>query len=163
MEYTVYQSQYAAALEMLREVVRRCPPEMWDDPAPKNHFWRVAYHAIFYTHLYVHPQFEDFAAWPKHRAEAEALGMIQWPTPHPAPDMLPYTPEEVLEFADFCQEQAINFLPKLDLDGPSGFHWWAFSKRELQIYNLRHLQQHTGELADRLGAQGIEVPWYGSR
>ena len=89
--------------------------------------------------------------------------MIQWPTPHPAPDMSPYAPEEVLEYVDYCQEQANNFLPKLDFDGPSGFHWWAFGKRELQIYNLRHLQQHIGELAERLGAQGIEVPWYAAR
>ena len=37
-------------------------------------------------------------------------------------------------------------------------------KLELQIYNLRHLQQHTGELMERLGSRaGIDVDWVGMK
>jgi hypothetical protein len=36
------------------------------------------------------------------------------------------------------------------------------SSGTLQFYNIRHVQQHTGELCERLGAKGeVEVDWVG--
>ena len=50
------------------------------------------------------------------------------------------------------------------LDAPSGFEWLPFNKPELQFYNIRHIQHHTGELCERLGVMGeIEVPWIGTK
>ena len=50
----------------------------------------------------------------------------------------------------------------LDLQAESGFDWLPFNKLELQFYNIRHIQQHTGELCERLGTVGdIEVDWVG--
>jgi hypothetical protein len=50
----------------------------------------------------------------------------------------------------------------LDLDAESGFHWLRFDKLQLQFYNIRHIQHHTGELCERLGGTGeIEVAWVG--
>jgi hypothetical protein len=34
---------------------------------------------------------------------------------------------------------------------------------ELQLYNIRHLQLHTGELCERLGTTGVDVEWVGAR
>ena len=51
-------------------------------------------------------------------------------------------------------------LPLLDMEGPSGFDWLAVNKFELQLYNIRHIMQHTGELSDRLGTRfAIDVEW----
>ncbi len=36
------------------------------------------------------------------------------------------------------------------LDADSGFYWLPFNKFELQLYNIRHIQHHTGQLTDRL-------------
>jgi hypothetical protein len=146
---------------MLGEAVERCSVDLWDDPASQNRFWRLAYHAAFYTHLYIQPDGKDFVVWPKHRDEAHQLG--PWPEQSQAARMPPYTPVELLEYLDFCREQVRTVLPRLDLEGPSGFHWLTFSKREALIYNLRHMQQHIGELAERLGTRGINVPWFGAR
>ena len=34
---------------------------------------------------------------------------------------------------------------------------------ELQIYSIRHIMQHVGELAERLGTRtGVEIDWVGS-
>jgi len=53
---------------------------------------------------------------------------------------------------------------RMDLEAESGFHWLPFDKLELQFYNIRHVQQHTGELSERLGAKGeIEVRWVGKK
>ena len=52
----------------------------------------------------------------------------------------------------------------MDLEAQSGFYWLPFGKLELQFYNIRHTQQHTGELCERLGATGdIEVAWIGTK
>lgn len=52
-------------------------------------------------------------------------------------------------------------LPAVDLDAASGFHWLPFTKMELQIYSIRHIMMHTGELAEQLGQTGIQVDWVG--
>ena len=40
---------------MLEEAVRRCPAEAWTRGTPDAAFWQVAYHTLFYTHLYLSP------------------------------------------------------------------------------------------------------------
>jgi hypothetical protein len=53
-------------------------------------------------------------------------------------------------------------VPQLNLAAPSGFDWLPMNKFELQIYNIRHVQQHAGELMERLGARAnIDVDWIG--
>ena len=46
-------SQYHAALSMLRQTIERCPEDLWLDETPENAFWHVAYHALFYGHLFL--------------------------------------------------------------------------------------------------------------
>lgn len=145
-------SQYRASLEMLRQAVIKCPDSLWDDREYKNVFWHVSYHALCYTHFYLQPSEKDFAPWAKHREGYRGLGKV--------PDGEPYSREEILEYLDTCREQVEEQVASLDVDAPSGFWWLPCSKLELQFYNIRHLQQHIGELCERLGAQGdIEVDW----
>lgn len=147
-------SQYHASLEMLRQAISKCPDSLWDAPEYKNAFWRVAYHALFFTHLYLQASLDDFAPWVKHKEDYEALAR-QLPQ-----DGEPYTKGEILEYCEVCGEQVEERVASLEPDAPSGFHWLPFSKLELQFYNIRHLQQHTGELGERLGARGdIKVGW----
>ena len=158
----VIRSQYQAALEMLRQAIATGPDALWDDPADKVAFWRIAYHALFFTHLYLQPTEKDFVAWAKHRKDYELMGPPPW-----APDQIPqigapYTQDEVLEYLDVCRQQADARTSQLDLDGPSGFEWLPFGKLELQFYTIRHIQQHTGELMERLGSRaGIDLNWVG--
>lgn len=149
---------------MLRAAIRQCPETMWDDPRPENKFWRIAYHAIFYTHLYIQPTVELFKPWEKHRAGYESLGplpQLREDETVTAPSC--YTRNETLAYLEYCQQQILNLLPQLNLESDqSGFHWLTFGKLELQLYTIRHLQQHTGELCERLGAAGIHINWVGS-
>ena len=53
-------------------------------------------------------------------------------------------------------------VPVTDLDADSGFHWYPVNKLELQFINIRHIQQHTGELYETLGIrEGAELRWVG--
>jgi len=145
------QSQYHATLDMLEEAIRTCPDDLWADPGFTNAFWHVAYHAVFYTHLYSSDSLESFLPWSKARPEYEFLGdTLPWP-PHDKPKIgEPYTKDEVLEYLAFCRQKISANLPALDLEARSGFDWLPFDKLELQFYNIRHTQHHTGQLSERL-------------
>jgi hypothetical protein len=156
-------SQYLASLEMLKRAVTKCPESLWNDPNDKNPFWHVAYHAIFYTHLYLQESEQTFTPWSKHRNEYQFLGQVPWP-PHAPPQIgEPYDKVNLLEYLALCQNQVRERVPWLDLEAASGFDWLPFGKLELQFYNLRHLQQHTGELMERLGSRAnTDIDWVGT-
>jgi hypothetical protein len=155
------QSQYHASLDMMRQVIGKCPDPLWLSTNSKNHYWRIVFHALFYTHLYLQPTEGDFVRWSGHRDEGQFLGRTPWP-PHAEPKIgKPYEKEELLEYLDFCHAEVDARVNILDLGAASGFDWLPFEKGELQLYNIRHLQQHIGELSERLGAEGIEIDWIG--
>jgi hypothetical protein len=152
----IIQSQYYAALAMLRQAVEKCPDSLWADTRVANPTWHIAYHVLFYTHLYLQPRAEDFVPWEKHRDD---LGGLENSDP-----ALAYSKAEILDFLDICLAQVNEQVSAVDLAAESGFSWLPFSKLELQFYNIRHIQQHTGELCERLGAQGeISVDWVGMK
>jgi hypothetical protein len=158
-------SQYRAALAMLRQTIEACPDALWRAPAapPQNAFWRTAYHTVFYAHLYLQPREADFQPWHGHRDESQFLGSVPWP-PHAEPKACdPYTRVEVLSYLDTVAREVAPLVAVLDLDGDSGFSWLPFTKLELQLYNIRHVQQHAGELSERLASQGTELDWVGAR
>jgi len=156
-------SQYQAALKMLEQSVADCPEPLWDSPDDKTKFWHIAYHALFYTHLYLQGSAEDFTPWARHRPEYQFMGPMPWP-PHALPNIgEPYEKTDVLEYLDLCRREVLERVPRLDLEAASGFDWLPFSKLELQFYTIRHIQQHTGELMERLGSRaGVDVGWVGS-
>ena len=76
---SVLRSQYGAALSMLDAVVARCPDESWTLESRLRPFWRVAFHTMFFTHLYVHHNEAEFKRWEKHRDESQHLGLFKGP------------------------------------------------------------------------------------
>ena len=153
-------SQYLASLAMLEQAIAKCPQSIWNDPGSKEKFWHIAYHTLFYTHLYLQDSPETFTPWLKHRQEYQYLGQVPW-SPHAPPQIgEPYDRDDLLEYLAFCQRQVAERVPQLNLEAASGFDWLAFSKLELQIYTIRHIQQHTGELMERLGTQAdVNIDW----
>ena len=49
----VIQSQYLAALAMLKQVIKKCPESVWYAPDEKFRVWSKAYHTVFFVHLYL--------------------------------------------------------------------------------------------------------------
>ena len=158
--HAIIVSQYNAALAMLAGAVQKCPDELWNRAQDRNRFWRVAYHALFYTHLYLQDRHEDFTFWEKHRAEYQLDGASGDPIQE-GPNAVVCAKGDILEYVDFCRRLVTDKVPRLDLDAASGFHWLTFSKFELQLYTIRHIQQHAGELSERLGPDA-GIDWVGS-
>lgn len=158
----IIRSQYQAALEMLNQAITQCPDDLWADPKFKNQFWHIAYHALFYTHLYLQPSEDDFIPWERHKENYHSMGPQSW-SPHAEPEIgEPFLKEEMLEYLEICRQEIDNQVAALNLEAESGFPWIPFNKQELQFYNIRHLQQHTGELCERLGTHAqIDIGWVG--
>lgn len=155
-------SQYLATLEMMKQVVEKCPDAVWLNANHTNDFWHVSYHALFYTHLYLQPQEADFTPWTKHRRNLNAFGPPPWAPGEEVELGEPFSQAEVLDYLALCQQEASTQPQNLKLDAPSGFDWIPLNKLELQFYNIRHLQHHVGELSQRLWAEaGIEINWVG--
>lgn len=146
-------SQYHAALAMLRDAVDRCPDEEWLNRDHKNAFWQVAYHVLFFTHLYLQPNESAFRPWAQHRGEGDGITGD------------PYTKGQVLEYWILVDQMVDTAVDSLDLESPeSGFWWYKMSKLEHQLVNLRHVQHHGAQLADRLrSAVDIGIKWVSSK
>lgn len=153
-------SQYYASLAMLRQAIDECPESLWHEPEDRNPFWHTAYHVLFYTHLYLQPSEGDFVPWDRHQEGFTSLGQPA----ETSQAAEPYSKEELLAYHGLVCEQVEKQVSGLDLEAESGFYWLPFDKLELQIYNIRHIQQHTGELYERLGSFGkAEVSWVGMK
>jgi hypothetical protein len=160
----IIKSQYRASLAMLEDAIEHCSHTLWYDQGYTNRFWHIAYHALFYTHLYLQASGQEFVPWSKSRKEYEFLGPLPWP-PHREPDIRePYSKQDILGYLGFCRNEVEERVPCLNLEAASGFDWLPINKLELQFYNLRHLQLHVGQLVDRLrNVQGIGIGWVGAK
>ena len=153
-------SQYRASLAMLGKAIDLCPESLWLSTDHTNRFWHIAYHALFYTHLYLQRDEASFQAWKKHQPDCQFLGARPGAPEEPRKIHSPYTKSEVLEYHELCRAEVEAIVPAPDLGAPSGFYWLPFNKLELQFYNIRHVQHHTGQLADRLrNAANVGVAW----
>lgn len=147
--------QFEASLAMLDQCIRDCPDEHWDSPIAKYPFWLVAYHTLYCTDGYLvssqdawqpHPVFH-----PAGRADIDA----EYPSKR-------FTKQELGEYVRFCVGRARAVLGEEtleSLEGPSGFARLAFSRAELHLYNLRHIQHHSGQLGAFLRRVKIASPW----
>ncbi|MEQ1910733.1 MAG: hypothetical protein ABMA15_18075 [Vicinamibacterales bacterium] len=162
----ILKSQYRASLAMLREAIEKCPEDLWYSAVPTNAFWQVAYHALFFAHLYSQPNEEAFRPWTRHQSDVQHPDGIPGP---PDPDSRlpliprPYSKADALEYCAWCEGMIDAAVDILDLSSADcGFSWYSVSKLEHQIVNIRHIQHHTAQLADRLrAATGDGVRWHG--
>jgi len=149
---SVLKSQYHAALAMLRDAIEQCPDAEWLSRDHKNAFWQVAYHVLFFAHLYLQQNETTFVLWSQHHGDDDGTRGE------------PYSKAQVLEYWSFVDHAVDGAVDLLDLESPeSGFSWYTMSKLEHQLVNIRHVQHHSAQLADRLrSAADIGIKWVGS-
>jgi hypothetical protein len=161
--HAALKNQYHAALAMLRQAVEHYPADLWLDATHTLPAWHVAYHTLFYTHLYLSANEQAFQPWRHHRPEYQFLTRLPFP-PHRPPNINdPYTQPQILDYWQCCDETVDTAIDQLDLAAPdSGFPWYPVPKLEHQIINIRHLQHHTAILSSRLRqATNTDLPWVG--
>jgi hypothetical protein len=164
----ILKSQYHAALAMLRQAIEECPPETWDTKEYLNSVWQIAYHTLFFTHLYLQPDEASFQPWEDHQSDVQYPSGFSGPNdPESSIPLIPepYTRDQILEYWHFCDRMVDGLIDTVDITSPeSGFWWYKVSKLEHQIINIRHIQHGTAQLADRVrAAAGIGIEWVGVR
>ncbi|HET9292967.1 MAG TPA: DinB family protein [Gemmatimonadales bacterium] len=153
----ILKSQYHASLAMLLEAIDSCPDSLWTSEAYTNPYWQVAYHTVYYTHLYLQPDEFTFTPWEHHRPDHHRFG----PRAASAGPLIPYSPAELMDYGRRCEAEVDGAVDRLDLTAASsGFSTYRMPKLEHQLVNLRHVHHHTGQLADRLRqAAGKGIAW----
>jgi hypothetical protein len=144
----------------MKACIESCPARHWDDTIANVTFREVTYHTLFCTDMYLSADENAFSLRELHerggdeRANAVSPGLSQ---------------EETLSYVSICREKMLAALAAetpASLAGPSGFSWRTdISRGELHIYNIRHIQHHTGQLSAHLrrvkaaGADRQFLPW----
>lgn len=144
LEYlkTILSGQFEAALCMLGECIGKCPLEHWEGAIAKHTFRQVSYHTLFFVDLYLS---RDEGAF-QFRALHQRGGDEQSPTTVSAG----LSKDETLDYLAFCRQKAREAFSAEtieSLQGKSGFAWLPFSRGELHLSNIRHVQHHTGQLS----------------
>jgi hypothetical protein len=172
---TVLWRQFGAAIDMLENALVACPAPLWnrrvwrdspEQPLPPGfaEFWYIAYHTLFWLDLYLSgSQEEDFAPpAPFTRDELDPAGVL--------PER-PYTKEELLAYLAVTRRKCHDTLVALSEESANQFVEFPWSEGqavsflELQMYNMRHVQEHAAQLSLFLGQHGIPdealdwVPW----
>jgi hypothetical protein len=149
------ESQFIAALDMLGNAMRACPPPLWDDPAVPvaQRFWYLAFHTLFWLDRYLEPRENDHQPpAPFTLGELDSAGVY--------PDRT-YSPLELLAYLEHGRDRCRAALGALDEQRATsrcGFERFEMSVLELHLYNMRHVMHHTGQLQLLLRQGGVEPP-----
>jgi hypothetical protein len=153
---TLIVSQYEAALSMLKACVDRCPDTAWDARVASYKFWQVVFHTLFFTDLYLGPDDESFRRQPFHLNHASFFADNDADY-EPFDDRAPRPRDKasLLTYLEFCRRKVTEVMAtetEDTLTGPAGFRGSRrnFSRAELHVYNIRHIQHHTAQLSLRL-------------
>ena len=151
--------QYGAALDMFADTVRLCPAPLWtavlwQDAEDERYgqFWFIAYHTVFWSDLFLTGSSEGFAPPPPF-----VRGRL--------PDQ-PNTKEQVLAYLRECRDRCQATLAALTDERAQQrciFAWMEPSYLELQLYAMRHVQEHAGQLSLLLGQNYVTgMDWVAS-
>ena len=151
--------QCHAALHMLRGAIEACPEGLWESGAPPRNFWRLAYHTLFFAHLYLEVRDEEFNPWELHRVEVESDHERE------RLDAKPYSKEDLLAYWELVEARVDSQIDKIDLTSlESGFSWYTLPKLDHVLVSIRHTQEHAGQLRDRLIEAGVhQEGWVAKR
>ena len=164
---TIVWQQFGAAIDMLDNALVACPDTLWRQrlwPAPADvppeiaEFWYLAYHTLFWLDLYRVGSEEGFAPpAPFTLEELDPAGVV--------PER-PYTREELRAYLASLRQQCratIETLTDERARQPVTFPWMragvVFSYLELQLYSMRHVQEHAAQLSLLLGQHGVQTDY----
>ena len=154
--------QFKVAIDALGNALRDCPDELWtarlwaDAPdqwvaAGFGSFWYLGYHTLFWVDLYLTGAEEGFMP----PAPFDLVEMA-------ANETLPrtYSRAELLAYLADCRQRCQTIIEGLSAEQAARlcrFPWGELSFAELQLYSMRHVQEHAAQLHLFL-AQQVDKP-----
>lgn len=161
---TLIAQQYEAAFCMLARCVDRCPETGWNEPVASLKFCQAAFHAVFFTDLYLGPDVTALREQPFHRLHVSIFA--DYEELEPRRQQALYEKPFIQAYLAHCRDKAARVIAaetNESLAQRAGFDWLKFSRGELHVCNIRHLQHHAAQLSLRLRIDYDEqIPWVGS-
>jgi hypothetical protein len=150
--------QFGAAIDTLGDALRSCPDELWekqlwaDQPdqwvaAGFSSFWYLGYHALFWLDLYLTGAEEGFMP-------PEPFDLVEMDEGEVLPRT--YSRRELLDYLQHCRQRCQETVETMSIDQANQlcrFPWGEIPFAELQIYSLRHVQEHAAQLHLFIGQQ----------
>jgi hypothetical protein len=143
--------QFGAALDMLEEGIKLCPDPLWtaalwddSEDARFGQFWYIAYHSLSWLDLFLTGSSEGFKP---------PAPFIRGSLPEK-----PYTKADIHKYLNQCRQQCQTVIEGLTDEKAQQicrFNWMEPSYLELQLYSMRHVQEHSSQLRFFLGRKGI--------
>lgn len=148
---TLIWQQYGAAIDMLDDAIRNCPDHLWtaavwedEDDARYGQFWYVAFHTLSWLDLYLTGDYEGF------KPPAPFLRGQLPESPYTKADIRSY----LLHGRRKCQS-VIEGLTDEKAHQLCTFPFMELGFLELQIYTMRHVQEHGAHLNLFLGQNKV--------
>jgi hypothetical protein len=145
--------QFGAAIDTRADAIKACPDSLWmanlwddaDDPR-YGQFWHLAYHTLSWLNLYLTSSAEGFAPPP--------------PFVRGALPETPYTKAQINTYLKHCRQKCQTVIQALTDEQAyriCRFSWMEPTFLELQLYCMRHVQEHAAHMHLFLGGQGVPV------
>jgi hypothetical protein len=143
--------QFGAALDMFDDAINLCPDDLWtavlwkdEEDARYGQFWFIASHTLTWLDLFLTGSSEGFLPPPPF-----LRGRL--------PDT-PYTKADIFAYLNQCRQKAQATIEGLTDETAyriCKFEWMEPTFLELQLYSMRHIQEHGAQLNLFLGQHDI--------
>src|SRR5258705_5338009 len=134
--------QFGPAIDTLGDVINACPDHLWtaalwpdEEDERFGQFWFVAYHSVFWIDLYLAGYNDGFKP---------PAPFIRGRLPEK-----PYTKDQVLGYLAQCRAKVkatIEALTDEKAHQLCTYEWVEASYLEMQLYCMRHVKEHAGQL-----------------
>lgn len=157
--------QFEASLATLAHAIHACPERLWNEPVARYPFCQTAFHTLFFTDVYLCPSPDALKSQPFHLAHPDFFGDYEQMEDREPTSL--YARAMIHSYLDFCRTKAKETLAgeaEVDLTAPAQFPRKSFSRAELHVYNIRHIQHHAAQLILklRLDDPAIDIRWMSS-
>ncbi len=134
-------SQLGASIEMLENALLSCPEDVWSTNSKFQDFWYIAFHTLFFLDFYLSESPDNYnPPSPFGLSELDPEGIL--------PERV-YTKDELKSYCKHCRNKCKTAIKNLT-DEKANQHYKFGSIDlpiiELILYNMRHVQHHTGQL-----------------
>ncbi|MCA9890394.1 MAG: DinB family protein [Anaerolineae bacterium] len=143
--------QFGAAIDMLDDAIRLCPQSLWtaqlwkdpDEPA-YGQVWYVAYHTLSWLDLYLGGDYDSFVPPPP---------FVRGQLPNE-----PYTKAQILTYLRDVRSRCQSTIEAMTDERAQQictFDWVEVPYWELQLYTMRHTQEHASQINMLLGQHDV--------
>lgn len=157
-------NQYDACLCTLTQCSENCPDSHWDALIARHPFCQVLFHTLFFADYYLGNDADSFGQQAFHRENTELFSNYEQLQDREPTSV--YSREQIDMYGRFCRDKATATMDaetEQTLCAETGFARRNFSRAELHVYNIRHIQHHAAQLILRLRIDTtVDIPWIGS-